>query len=321
VGRLVTRRGAGFGTGFLISPRLLMTASHVLEHEQFAKRSCVEFDYVLRFDGVVGTTQLFHLRPAEFFLTSEVRGGLDLDYTIVAVEPVNSNGHELAARGFIPLTDASGRVVVSESVNIIQHPGGDSQQVVLSENRVVRSLEHFVHYEADTLPGSSGSPVFNDQWRLVALHHSGVPDEVRPGVYRLRDGGEWDTNLPLPRRERLQMSARIHWVANEGVRVESIVADARARLYGDEARLALFEEAVREESPPLSSRVETGRQNEDGRQGLSLNENLNISNLVESLRRHGVSDEIVASVIAELTGSVEAARQIMEPVTRPLGFS
>ena len=26
-------------------------------------------------------------------------------------------------------------------------------------------------YETDTLPGSSGSPVFNDQWQLVGLHH------------------------------------------------------------------------------------------------------------------------------------------------------
>jgi endonuclease G len=32
-----------------------------------------------------------------------------------------------------------------------------------------------LHYETDTEPGSSGSPVFNDQWEIVALHHAGVP--------------------------------------------------------------------------------------------------------------------------------------------------
>jgi hypothetical protein len=123
----------------------------------------------------------------------------------------------------------------------------------LRGNKVVESLEHFIRYETDTQPGSSGSPVFNDQWQLAALHHSGVPDEARPGVYRLRGGGEWDTRVPLPHWKQLRMSARVNWISNEGVRIDSIVADVRARLGGDEARLALFEEAVRDEASPLSA--------------------------------------------------------------------
>ena len=31
-----------------------------------------------------------------------------------------------------------------------------------------------MHYSADTEPGSSGSPVFNDQWEVIALHHASV---------------------------------------------------------------------------------------------------------------------------------------------------
>ena len=38
-----------------------------------------------------------------------------------------------------------------------------------------------------------------------------------------------------------------------------------------------------------------------------LNGNPDISNLVESLRRHGVKDEVIASALAEMKGSVEAA--------------
>jgi V8-like Glu-specific endopeptidase len=36
----------------------------------------------------------------------------------------------------------------------------------------------------DTLPGSSGSPVFNSSWQVVALHHSGgwLPE---PGTNRV----------------------------------------------------------------------------------------------------------------------------------------
>jgi V8-like Glu-specific endopeptidase len=255
VGRIVTRSGVGVGTGFLISPRLLMTNNHVIESERIAERSCVEFDYVRRFDGAVGVTQLFKLLPGEFFLTSEARDGLNLDYTIVAVETANSQGDRLATRGFIPLTVTPGELVVTELANIIQHPGGDLQQVALRDNKVVKWLDHFIRYEADTQPGSSGSPVFNDQWQLAALHHSGIPDEVRPGVYRLTDGGEWDTRLPLPHPVQLQMSARVKWISNEGIQIASIVADARGRLAGDAARLALFEEATREQPSLLTTDV------------------------------------------------------------------
>jgi endonuclease G, mitochondrial len=131
-----------------------------------------------------------------------------------------------------------------ERANIIQHPGGDPQQVTLRDNQVVKTLEHFIHYEADTQPGSSGSPVFNDQWQLAALHHSGVPDEERPGVYRLRNGNEWDTRQPLPHAEQLRMHAKVNWLSNEGVRISSIIADAQSRLGGDATHHALFYEAV-----------------------------------------------------------------------------
>jgi V8-like Glu-specific endopeptidase len=256
VGRIVTEVGVGFGTGFLISPRLLMTNNHVLEDESVALHSRVQFDYVRRFDGSIGTTQLFRLLPAEFFIASEARGDLNLDYAVVAVEAVNSQGDRLDGRGSIPLIVTSGKLTVPELVNIIQHPAGEPQQVALRDSKVVESLDHFIRYEADTLPGSSGSPVFNDQWQLAALHHSGVPDEVRPGVYRLQDGGEWDTHLPLPYVKQLQMSDRVNWISNEGVRISSIVTDARARLGGDAVRLALFEEAVREQASPLNERAE-----------------------------------------------------------------
>jgi endonuclease G len=250
VGRVVTENGRGFGTCFLITPRLLMTNNHVLESERAAARSRVEFDYVRRFDGSLGYTQLFRLLPADFFITSVARDDLNLDYTIVAVEAVNSQRDRLDGRGFIPLVAASGELAVKELANIIQHAGGEPQQVALRDSQVVESLEHFIRYEADTLPGSSGSPVFNDQWQLVALHHSGVPDEVSPGVLRLRGGGEWDTRMPLPPDEQLRRAASVNWVSNEGVRVSSIIADVQARLSGDKARRALFEEALREQPPP-----------------------------------------------------------------------
>ena len=37
-----------------------------------------------------------------------------------------------------------------------------------------------IRYRTNTLPGSSGSPCFNSNWELVALHHSGDPSFGNP---------------------------------------------------------------------------------------------------------------------------------------------
>ncbi|MBW3542890.1 MAG: endonuclease [Planctomycetes bacterium] len=80
--------------------------------------------------------------------------------------------------------------------------------------------ERFLHYETDTAPGSSGSPVFNDQWEVVGLHHSGVPKRDSAGRILARDGSVWRSESG---------EHQIDWIANEGVRVAAILADLRSR--------------------------------------------------------------------------------------------
>lgn len=57
---------------------------------------------------------------------------------------------------------------------IVQHPKGRRKQVVLNNNEIVGLYKDYLRYEADTDYGSSGSPVFNDRWELVGLHHAAV---------------------------------------------------------------------------------------------------------------------------------------------------
>lgn len=254
VARIISESNRGFGTGFLISPRLLMTNNHVLEDALMAARCRVQFDYVRAIDGTMGLTEIYRLLPNEFFLTAEVKDGLNLDYTIVAIEATNTEGKQLSRRGFIPLVATSGKLILGDLANIIQHPGGEAQQVALRDSKVVTPLDDFIRYEADTQPGSSGSPVFNDLWQVAALHHSGVPEEVRPGVYRLIDGGEWDTTKRLSHEDELRMAARVKWIANEGVRVSSIVRDVQNRLAGDPVKLAMFNADVQEQVTPVPER-------------------------------------------------------------------
>jgi len=58
------------------------------------------------------------------------------------------------------------------SVLVIQHPLGQYKQIVLSNNQVIGMNDRFLYYEADNEHGSSGSPVFNQSWELVALHRA-----------------------------------------------------------------------------------------------------------------------------------------------------
>jgi V8-like Glu-specific endopeptidase len=59
-------------------------------------------------------------------------------------------------------------------VNIIQHPGGRSKRYGIRNNLVSASTATELRYFTDTESGSSGSPVFNDQWQVVALHRASI---------------------------------------------------------------------------------------------------------------------------------------------------
>lgn len=202
---LVTPQGTGYGTGFMVSPRLLLTNNHVLPAPDWAARSRVEFNFQLSPGNVRAPSESFELAPDEFFLTDP-----GLDYTLVAVQ-----AHpELAKYGWLKLIAETGKLLVGEWVNIIQHPNGEPKQLAIRDNQVLDELELFLHYQADTAPGSSGSPVFNDQWEVVALHHSGVPDRDGDTIKTI-DGQAWRPELG---------EQRIAWIANEGVRVSRLVA-------------------------------------------------------------------------------------------------
>jgi V8-like Glu-specific endopeptidase len=235
IGRILIRsrgRTVGYGTGFLVSSQLLMTNNHVLENETVASRSAVEFDYYERRTGQTSPTEIFEFEPELFFLTDE-----DLDFTLVAVKSKSTTGTSLSEYGWIPMIPESGKALIGEPVNIIQHPSGEPQQIVISNNVITDCFDSFLHYKADTEPGSSGSPVFNMQWELAALHHSGVPKKDDNDRILLRDNTVWDGT-------RATMD-RIDWIANEGVRISSIFSFVKAKL-GDERGPAreLFEDAI-----------------------------------------------------------------------------
>jgi endonuclease G, mitochondrial len=213
VGRVIIRssslRVIGYGTGSMISPRLLMTNNHVLDTIQGSRFSAIEFNYQSDLTGQMRSSQSYELDPDTFFITDP-----ELDYTIIAVKDGTSDRPALSSFGWNRLIEEQGKVILGEYVNIIQHPSGEPKQLALRENQVVDLLDNFLHYLTDTAPGSSGSPVFNDQWELVGLHHSGVPARDNRGNILTIDGKIWQPDLG---------ESRIKWLANEGVRISRIV--------------------------------------------------------------------------------------------------
>ena len=219
----------GYGTGFMVSPSLLLTNNHVLENFATASRSRIQFNYYETAPGTATTPIEFDFEPHVFFETNK-----DLDFTLVAVKPINDDGVAVKDLGWNPLIKESGKAVVGERVNIIQHPSGQPMQLSLRQNQIIDVLDDFLHYKADTQRGSSGSPVLNDQWEVAALHHAGVPERNSEGKIMLTNGIPWDGNEnTIP---------RISWIANEGVRISKIVEFIEAQSLSHEKRL-LFDQS------------------------------------------------------------------------------
>lgn len=226
VGRVVGRSASGLnprGTGFLVGPGVLLTNEHVLPTAEIAASSAVEMDFEENQYGPLKRSQVFPLRPDQLFVADK-----NLDLALVAVEPTSVSGEPLAPYGWLPLDASQGKIsfVPEDMLNIIQHPLGRPKEVVIRNNNVLDlrteaadkddGLGPFIHYEGGTQKGSSGSPVLNDQWEVVALHHSGVPARDAKGRILDRDEKVWNRDA--------QSIDVIKWIANEGVRVSSIVA-------------------------------------------------------------------------------------------------
>ncbi|MGW5613348.1 trypsin-like serine peptidase [Streptomyces sp. NPDC003877] len=230
VARITLRRDGRelpHGTGFLVSPRLMMTNHHVLPDEDFPRHCFAEFNAQVTIDNQPDTVVRMEFDPGTFFAADQ-----RLDFALVAVAPAQDGRTAGEIFGWNRLSVQIGKLVLGEKVNIIGHPDGRLKEIVLRDNAVLVRLDDFVHYRTDTRPGNSGSPVFNDQWEVVALHHSGVPKKDDQGRILRRDGRPW---------EHGDGDDAIDWVANEGVRISSVLKHL-AGLDLDAGRRALLAE-------------------------------------------------------------------------------
>jgi endonuclease G, mitochondrial len=193
------------GTGFLISPRLFITNQHVLGDAAAASTANLTFDREYDERGRPVKVTVFAVDGSKFALFSPEE---DLDYALVAVgERINGEA-TLEELGYCALSDRPDKHRLGMAVNVIQHPGGMPKMVAVRNNILHDRTDNALLYETDTQTGSSGAPVFNDDWDVVALHHYGEPFRA------LKD--ETGRTIPIS--------------MNEGIRISAIFKDLKTRL-------------------------------------------------------------------------------------------
>lgn len=220
-----------FATGFLVAPDMLMTNNHVLPFAAMASAASVSFE-LFDAEGRIAEVREVRLDPERFFFTHKA-----LDVSAVALRDSEDCRAATADLGWHPMIAQEGKIRMGDPVNIIQHPGGRSKTVVVHnsnllhiENRRNESAtdpeaeddgsrrDPYLWYSSDTERGSSGAPVFNSRWEVVAVHRGSVPDTDAEG--QLLDAAG---NTITPEAFRADPDVAV-WIANEGTRVSRIVA-------------------------------------------------------------------------------------------------
>jgi endonuclease G len=192
------------GSGFLVSPRLFLTCQHVVADVSAARGTQITFDRELDENGRLRRTTTCLLDPDSLALFSPSNR---LDYALIAVGEVIS-GAAISGLPFCILSDTPDRHAIGMNVNIIQHPRGWPKMTSMRNNLLTHRTPRTLLYETDTDQGSSGAPVFNDNWDVVALHHWG-----QPFLETIDDQG---TQIPVN--------------VNEGVRISAIFRDLQLQL-------------------------------------------------------------------------------------------
>ncbi len=157
------------GTGFLIEGGYLLTNNHNIPSASIAQFTRIEFG----FDGD-NTPSVFYNLDHKDFITSK-----DLDYSRIKIK--DNAQKPLSEWGVLTINSIPPQL--DDALIIIQHPSGEAQQIAFSEGCKV--FKDKLQYTVSTKPGSSGSPVFDINWNVVAIHHAGgnIPDSSGKTTY------------------------------------------------------------------------------------------------------------------------------------------
>lgn len=243
----------GVATGFLVSPDLVMTNHHVFPNMVDFSDTQIEFDYEYDVFGREKERIVFELDPAKYFYNNK-----DLDFALIGIKPGDISGRRTSREmGYLVLNGGLGKAGVGDFATIIQHPEGKLKQVALRENKILDvGNPNSITYTSDTAQGSSGSPVLNDQWQLIALHSAGVPLKDANDNYLDKN------NEIIPKINGKVDGSRVMWISNTGIRISSIMNDLNSKQTDNPLIQYLFSPAYTDnkELLPLSYPIEWNSQ-------------------------------------------------------------
>ncbi|MFQ4140265.1 S-layer homology domain-containing protein [Nodosilinea sp. PGN35] len=210
------------GTGFLVGGTHLMTNHHVIADPEEALECVAQFNYVRDSTGLLQQSVDYTFAPSMLFVTNAA-----LDYSLVQLEAGQFTRQAGYVFGWLQLVGDESNVapglsadqvkqlnalepngaksqhsaqkvkpILGDRVLLVQHPKGQEKQLVQNDNRVLDYdknglLDNFVRYTTGSDYGSSGSPVFNINWDLVALHHAAIAEaETLPQENTFSKGDE-----------------------------------------------------------------------------------------------------------------------------------
>lgn len=157
------------GTGFITKEGYVFTNNHVIGSAEIAKTARIEFNYEIGSDGKTKSRTSYEIDVSDF------KTSPPSEFDFARVKVIDRADAPLSQWGFVEF-DPDAIPAVGEAVTIIQHPKGEDKQIALNANEVLGQLNQHLFYTTDTEPGSSGSPVFNKDWKVVAIHHAGKTD-------------------------------------------------------------------------------------------------------------------------------------------------
>ena len=192
--------GMGLGTGFLVRGRdladrfkdeswLLVTNAHVVSTDRSHQPALSPKQAVVTFQALPLDEDS---RVREYRVDDNVlglSGPRELDY---AVLKLRTSVSDVADRDCCEISDIAPAVTPSQRVYIIGHPRGGGLSYSIQDNLLIDYAAPKLHYRTPTEPGSSGSPIYDAQWRLIGLHHAGSTRMNRlggkEGTYEANEG-------------------------------------------------------------------------------------------------------------------------------------
>ena len=172
VARIQNGNDDGIGTGFLVAgldlhpglPSLVVvTNGHVIPEGLDPDDAVVVFHGL---DDDPGQQSQFRVARVWWYRPSAGNG---LDTTILELDGYPANVIPVPLAKALPRKPLNNR-----RAYVIGHPRGLAQpQFSLQDNLLLDYDKRVLHYRSPTEGGSSGSPVFNNDWKLIGLHHAG----------------------------------------------------------------------------------------------------------------------------------------------------